>query len=153
MRLKACGLLAAFALVTSTMAHAQENMTQGPVWTMACYQITEGKWGEYMTHLRTHYLPMMEARKAAGLIVDYKTFMTGRTSANDCDIVFATLHSSAAAAFDYSAEDDAKEDEIGKAHWAQWDEATRKQAQDARFEMRRFIRNSWAREVTLNPIK
>jgi len=152
MKLKACGLMAAFALAIAPAAQAQEHMTQGPVWTMACYQVNDGHWGDYMTWLRTHNLPLMEARKKAGLILDYKYFMTGRNGANDCDMTFATLHASAAAAFDYSAADDVKEDEISKAHWGQWDEETRKKAQDARFEMRRFIRNSWAREVTLKPM-
>lgn len=153
MKRKAFGLMAALTLAAAPLAQAQDNLTQGPVWTMACYQVNDGHGGEYMTWLRTHYLPLMEARKQAGLILDYKTFMTGRTGPNDCDMVFATLHKSAGAAFDYSAEDDAKGDEIGKAHWDQWDEETRKKMQESRLEMRRFIRNSWAREVTLKPIK
>ena len=152
MKMKACGLLAAFALATVPMAQAQENMTQGPVWLLACYQVNDGPWDNYMKWLRTHNLPMSEARKKAGLILDYKMFMSGREGPNDCDLTFATLHASAAAAFDYSAADDAKEDEIGKAHWGQWSDEDAKKARDSRFEMRRFIRNSWAREVTLKPM-
>jgi hypothetical protein len=152
MKMKACGLLAAFALATVPMAQAQENMTQGPVWTMACYQVNDGQWSNYMTWLRTHSLPLSEARKKAGLILDYKVFMTGRDGPNGCDLTFATLHASAGAAFDYSADDDVKGDAIDKAHWGQWSEEDAKKARDSRLEMRRFIRNSWAREVTLKPM-
>lgn len=151
MKSKIYGLAAAFALV-SAPAIAQEHATNGPVWLMSCYQVNEGQYDAYMTWLRTHNVPMSEARKKAGLIVDYKVFETGRDGPNGCDLTFATLYSSAAKAFDYSASDEAKDDEISKAHWAQWDEETAKKAREARSQMRRFIRNDWAREVMLKPI-
>jgi len=149
MKMKACGLLAAFALAMTPMAQAQEHMNMGPVWVLSCYQVNDGQWSNYMTWLRTHNLPLSEARKKAGLILDYKVFMSGREGPNDCDLTFAELYPSAGAAFDYSADDDAKMDEIGKAHWGKWSEEDAQKARDSRFEMRRFIRNSWAREVTL----
>jgi hypothetical protein len=43
-------------------------------------------------------------------------------------------------------------DEIGKAHWGAMSEEDRKKAQDSRFAMRRYIRSSWAREITLKPM-
>jgi len=153
MKLKVCGLLAAFAIACVPMAQAQEHVTEGPVWLLSCYQVNEGQFDNYMKWLRAHNLPLSEARKKAGLILDHKMFMTGREGPNDCDITFAVLYKSAGDAFDYSAADDAKEDEIGKAHWAGMDEATASKARDSRFEMRRFIRSSWAREVTLKPME
>ena len=153
MRKTACGLLAAFALACTPLAQAQEHVTQGPMWLMTCYQVSDGQWDSYMTYLRTHTLPISEARKKAGLILDAKLFMTGRDGPDGCDLIFAELHPSAASALDYSAADDAKDDEIAKAHWAQWDEKAAKEARDARFAMRRFISSSMAREVSLKPIK
>lgn len=153
MKRKAFGLMAALTLVAAPPALAQEHMTQGPVWTLACYQINEGQWDNYMKWLRAHTLPMAEARKKAGLILDSKVFMSGREGPNDCDITFATLHASAAAAFDYSAEDDAKGDEISKAHWGAMSDEEREKALASRFEMRRFIRSSWVREVNLKPME
>lgn len=150
MRRTVIGLLAAIAC--APLAQAQEHMTQGPVWTLACYQIIEGQYDNYMKWLRAHTLPMAEARKKAGLILDAKVFMSGRDGPNDCDITFATLHASAAAAFDYSAADDAKGDEIGKAHWGGLSDEEREKALASRFEMRRFIRNDWVREVNLKPM-
>ena len=152
MKLKALGLLAAVAFATVPLAQAQENVAQGPVWTLSCYQFNDGQANNYMKWLRAHYLPMAEARKKAGLILDYKVFMTGREGPNDCDITFADLHSSAGAAFDYSAADDEKGDAISKAHWAGMSDEDRQKAMDSRFAMRRFIRFSWAREVTLKPL-
>lgn len=153
MKMKALGLLAAFTLASAPLAQAQEHMTNGPVWLLSCYQVNDGHWGDYLTWLRTHNLPLSEARKKAGLILDYKVFMSGREGPNDCDLSFAELHPSAGAAFDYSAADDAKMDEIAKAHWSKWSEEDAKKARDSRFEMRRFIRQSWVREVTLKPIE
>jgi len=152
MKLKALGLLAAFALVATPLAQAQENTTQGPVWVLDCYQVNDGQYQNYMKWLRAHSLPMYEARKKAGLILDYKAFFTDRSGPNDCDITFATLYASAASAFDYSAADDAKMDEIGKAHWAGMSDEDRQKALDSRFAMRRYIRSSWAREFTLKPL-
>lgn len=150
MRLKAIGLLAAMAC--APLAQAQEHLTQGPVWTLACYQINEGQYDNYMKWLRAHGMPMAQARKKAGLILDSKVFMSGREGPNDCDITVATLHASAAAAFDYSAADDAKEDAISKAHWGARSDEEREKALASRFEMRRFIRSSWVREVNLKPM-
>jgi hypothetical protein len=152
MKLKALGLLAALALAATPLAQAQEHMTQGPVWTLDCYQINDGQGDNYLKWLRTHSVPMYEARKKAGLIVDYKVFWTDRSGPDDCDITFATLYASAASAFDYSAADDAKMDEIGKAHWGAMSDEDRQKALDSRFTMRRYIRSSWAREVTLKPM-
>lgn len=91
--------------------------------------------------------------KKAGLILDYKLFVSNRRGPNDCDLNFAELYPSAAAAFDYSAADDAKMDEIGKAHWGQWSEDEAKKLRDSRFAMRRFISNTDVRELILKPIK
>jgi hypothetical protein len=153
MKLKALGLLATLALVATPLAQAQEHMTQGPVWALDCYQVNDGQWDNYMTWLRTHSLPMYEARKKAGLILDYKLFYTDRSGPNDCDLTFATLYATAAAAFDYSADDDAKSDEIGKAHWGAMSDEDRQKALDSRFAMRRYIRSWSAREFTLKPMK
>ena len=146
------GGIAAVMAFAAPVVMAQEHMTSGPAWLLSCYQINDGQFDNYMKYLRTHNIPMSEARKKAGLIVDYKFFMTARGGPNDCDITMAILYSSAGKAFDYSAADDAKDDEISKAHWSQWDEATRKKEQEGRFAMRRFVRSSWAREVTLKPM-
>ena len=152
MKLKALGLLAALGLAAAPLAQAQEHVTQGPVWSLDCYQINDGQGNNYMKWLRAHSLPMYEARKKAGLIVDYKVFFSDRDGPNDCDITFATLYASAASAFDYSAADDAKMDEIGKAHWNGVSDEDRQKALDSRFAMRRYIRSWSAREVTLKPL-
>jgi hypothetical protein len=152
MKLKALGLLAAMAFATVPLAQAQEHMTQGPVWVLDCYQINDGQGNDYLKWLRAHSVPMYEARKKAGLILDYKVFWTDRSGPNDCDITFATLYSSAASAFDYSAADDAKQDEIGKAHWGAMSDEERQKVLDSRLTMRRYIRSSWAREVMLKPL-
>lgn len=153
MHKKIIGLAAAVTLLVSPLATAQEHVTQGPAWLLGCYQINDGQFDAYMKWLRTHNLPLQEARKTAGLIIDYKVFMSSREGPNDCDITFATLHSSAGKAFDYNAADDAADDAITKKHMAQWSEDEAKQAMDSRFAMRRFIRSSWVREVSLKPIK
>ena len=153
MKLKALGLLAALTLAAAPLAQAQEHSTQGPVWLLSCYQVNDGQWDNYMTWLRTHSLPMSEARKKAGLILDYKLFVSNREGPNDCDLNFAELYPSAAAAFDYSAADDARMDEIGKAHWGQWSDDEAKQMRESRLAMRRFISNTDVRELVLKPIK
>lgn len=153
MKTKLIGLLAA-ALLLPFAAFAQEHMTQGPVWQLASYQINDGQFDNYMNYLRKHSAPLYEARKKAGLIMDYKFFFSDRANPNDADLTVAVLMPSAAKAFDYSAADDAAGDEIAKKHWAAWsDETARKAEQDSRFAMRRFISNSWVREVTLKPAK
>ena len=153
MKIRLFGLLAAIALACVGQAQAQENMTQGPVWVLDCYQVNPGQWSNYMKWLRAHSLPVYEARKKAGLIADYKVFLRDRHGPDSCDITFATLYPTAGAAFDYSAADDAKMDEIGKAHWAGVSDEDRQKALESRFAMRRYIRSSSVREVTLKPLK
>lgn len=147
------GLAASLSLLVSPLVSAQEHTTDGPVWLLSCYQINDGQFDAYMTWLRTHNLPLQEARKKAGLIIDHKMFFSGREGPNDCDVTFATLYSSAGKAFDYDSADDAADDEITKKHRAQWSDEEATKAFDSRFAMRRFIRTSWVREATLKPIK
>lgn len=153
MKTNLIGLLAAVSLFLSGTALAQEHTTQGPVWTLASYQFEEGQFDNYMNWLRRNYLPIVQAQKKAGLIMDYKIFMSERSNPNDGDITFAVLHSSAAKAFDYNAADDDASNAIGRAHWASLPEATREAERDSRYKMRRFISNGWVREITLKPAK
>ncbi len=153
MKSRICGLLAAAMLFASGAVVAQEHVTDGPVWTLTSYQFNDGQGDNYMNWLRAHWLPIMQASKNAGLIMDYKVFFSDRTNPNDGDITFAVLHSSAGKAFDYNAADDAASDAIGKAHWDSVPEAERNAARDSRFAMRRFISSGWIREATLKPAK
>jgi hypothetical protein len=149
MKSKMIGLLAAGLLLVSGSAVAQEHFTDGPVWVLSSYQINEGQFDKYMTYLRKHSMQLYAAQKAAGLILDYKVFMSDRQSPNDGDITVAILFASAADAFDYDAGDDAKGDEIADKHWSGMDKAAAEAEQNSRYAMRRFISNSWVREVTM----
>jgi len=151
MKTKVFGLLAAGLLFASGAAVAQEHMTDGPVWVLSSYQINDGQFDNYMMYLRKHSMQLYAAQKQAGLILDYKVFLSDRQNPNDGDITVAILFASAADAFDYDAGDDAKGDEIAEKHWASMDKAAAEKEQNSRYAMRRFISNSWAREVTLKP--
>ena len=143
----ACGVL------VPGLAVAQEHITQGPMWECSGYRTKPGQYSNYMEFLRTHYLPMTEAGKEAGLIVDYKVFVQPPSDPNDWNILICTLYEDAGAAMDFNADNDKKWDELAAAHYKTDDEDEQMETLSSRFEMRTFTGTNYVREVTLKALE
>ena len=65
-----------------------------------------GKFEDYLAWLAGPYKQMMEAQKAAGLIVDYAVYATTPRSPNDPDLYLVTVYKNMAALDDLAAKSD-----------------------------------------------
>lgn len=153
MKNKSCGLLAAAMLLAAGNAVAQEHWVEGPVWQCSAYQTNPGMFDTYLKWIRAHAEVTNAEAKKQGLILDYKTFVKTRDSADDYDVLFCTLFSSYGKALDFNQGDDDKFDAISAAHWATPDEDLQTEKSKPRLEMRKFMGTTYHREVTLRPAK
>ena len=146
-------LAAVCCLLTPGLAVAQEHLTQGPMWECSGYRTKDGQYENYMKYLRTHFLPMTEAGKEAGLILDTKVFMQAPSDPHDWNILICTLYENAAKAMDYDPGDEKKWDELAAAHYETSDDEEQRAATAPRFEMRTYTGTNYVREVTLKPLE
>lgn len=153
MNKKSCGLLAAAMLLAAGNAVAQEHYIEGPVWQCSAYQTNPGMFDTYLKWIRAHAEVTNAEAKKQGLILDYKTFLKTRDSADDYDVLFCTLFSSYGKALDFNQSDEDKLDAIAAAHWATPDEDQQTEKSKPRLEMRKFMGTTYHREVTLRPAK
>lgn len=153
MKKKAIGLLAAGFALTSVSAVAQEHWVEGPVWQCGAYQTNPGMFDTYLNWIRAHSEPVNAEAKKQGLILDFKTFVKTRDSADDYDVLFCTLHSSYGKALDFNQGDEDKFDAISAAHWSTTDEDKQTDLAKPRLDMRKYMGTSYHREVTLRPAK
>jgi hypothetical protein len=89
----ACFLCAAsFALIV-TAAEAGPNARGydlGPVWDIASVQTKDGHFNDYLKFVVTKWKAQEEALKKAGIILDYKVYVTIDPRDNEPDIALAT---------------------------------------------------------------
>lgn len=108
MKTRALGALAGlFAFVALTGAQAADRpWTEGPVSEISSIRTEPGKFDDYMAWLAGPYKQMMEAMKAAGLIVDYAVYATSPRSPSDPDLYLVTVYKNMAALDDLAAKSD-----------------------------------------------
>jgi hypothetical protein len=145
--------LAAVLACASSSAMAQEHWTEGAVWNCSYYFVPSENWDKYMLYLRRNTLPLQVARKKAGLIVDYKTFIKEPSSPNDWNFAGCALFKSYGDALDFDAAAESKEKAISAAHWKTQDEAAQSKAAAERFSLRTSLGSQLMRQIDFRPLQ
>jgi L-rhamnose mutarotase len=99
------GLLLSF-LVAGVAGAADRPYSEGTVSAVASIRTEPGKFDEYVAWLAGPWKQMMEAQKAAGLIVDYSVYSAAPRSPQDADIYLVTVYKNMAALDDLDAKSD-----------------------------------------------
>jgi len=101
-------LLLASALVLSLPAKAQLGTTynEGPVTEVTYLHIEYGHFDEYVDWLNSTWKPLNEAKKKAGLIIDYKVFTARPKKPEEPNVIFMITYPNMAA-FDRRVEENA----------------------------------------------
>ena len=105
---RALGALAGFfAFVAVSGAQAADRpYTEGVVSEISSIRTEPGKFDDYMAWLAGPYKQMMEAQKAAGLIVGYSVYAVSPRSPSDPDLYLITVYKNMAALDDLAAKSD-----------------------------------------------
>jgi hypothetical protein len=94
--------------LSAIAASAQVGVTynEGPVTAVTYLKIEYGHFDEYIDWLNSTWKPLNEAKKKAGLIVDYKVFTARLKTPEEPNVIFMITYANMAA-FDRRAEEDA----------------------------------------------
>ena len=100
-------LLLLSALALSRPANAQVGITynEGPVTAVTYLKIEYGHFDEYVDWLNSTWKPLNEAKKKAGVIIDYKVFAARPKTPDEPNVIFMITYPSMAS-FDRRAEVD-----------------------------------------------
>jgi hypothetical protein len=139
-------------LLGAQSVFAQENWTEGPVWGCGTYRSEPGQYQAYIKYLRANALPIAVEQKKQGLILDFKVFVQAPHDANDWDVMVCSLHANYAQALDYNKADDEKLKAIRAKQFKTPDEQKQQELTKGRLEMRKFIAQTYVREVNLRPM-
>jgi L-rhamnose mutarotase len=99
------GLLVSF-LAIGVAGAADRPYSEGTVSEISSIRTEPGKFEDYLAWLAGPYKQMMEAQKAAGIIVDYAVYATTPRSPNDPDLYLVTVYKNMAALDDLAAKSD-----------------------------------------------
>ena len=101
-------LLFLSAFVLSLPANAQLGTTynEGPVTQVTYLKIEYGHFDEYVDWLNSTWKPLNEAKKKAGLIIDYRVYTASPRKPEEPNVIFMITYPNMAA-FDRRAEEDA----------------------------------------------
>ena len=138
-------LLLLSALVLSAPAIAQLGTTysEGPVTQVTYLKIEYGHFDEYVVWLNSTWKPLNEAKKKAGLIIDYRVYTASPRKPEEPNVIFMITYPTMAA-FDRREEEDAVAVEmIGSAK-------EQDEARIARSAYRKRLGTELIREVILN---
>ena len=100
-------LLLLSALALSRPANAQVGITynEGPVTAVTYLKIEYGHFDEYVDWLNSTWKPLNEAKKKAGVIIDYKVFAARPKTPEEPNVIFMITYPNMAS-FDRRAEED-----------------------------------------------
>lgn len=106
-------LLLLIALVLSLPASAQLGKTynEGPVTQVTYLKIEYGHFDEYVEWLNSTWKPLNEAKKKAGLIVDYRVYTASPRKPDEPNVIFMITYANMAA-FDRRVEEDAMAEQM-----------------------------------------
>jgi L-rhamnose mutarotase len=99
------GLLVSF-LAIGVAGAADRPYSEGTVSEISSIRTEPGKFEDYLAWLAGPYKQMMEAEKAAGIIVDYAVYATTPRSPSDPDLYLVTVYKNMAALDDLAAKSD-----------------------------------------------
>ena len=100
-------LLLLSALALSRPANAQVGITynEGPVTAVTYLKIEYGHFDEYVEWLNSTWKPLNEAKKKAGVIIDYKVFAARPKTPEEPNVIFMITYPNMAS-FDRRVEED-----------------------------------------------
>jgi hypothetical protein len=92
-------LLAAASMLAPSFAAAQEARpyAEGPVLRVSYIKTKPGMFDAYMSWVATQRKALMEGEKKAGIILDYKIFVTEPRGPQDADIILTVTYKNYAA--------------------------------------------------------
>jgi hypothetical protein len=99
------GLLVSF-LAIGVAGAADRPYSEGTVSEISSIRTEPGRFDDYLAWLAGPYKQMMEAEKAAGIIVDYAVYATTPRTPNDPDLYLVTVYKNMAALDDLAAKSD-----------------------------------------------
>mgnify|MGYP003418385084 CR=1 FL=1 len=98
-------LLSVFALSLPAKAQVGITYNEGPVTAVTYLKIEYGHFDEYVDWLNSTWKPLNEAKKKAGLIIDYKVFAARPKTPEEPNVIFMITYPNMAS-FDRRAEED-----------------------------------------------
>lgn len=104
-------LLSAFVLSLPANAQLGTTYNQGPVTQVTYLNIEYGHFDEYVVWLNSTWKPLNEAKKKAGLIVDYRVYTASPRKPDEPNVIFMITYPNMAA-LDRRAEEDAVAEEM-----------------------------------------
>lgn len=96
----------AFALSTPAQAQVGVTYDEGPVTAVTYLKIEYGHFDEYVAWLNSTWKPLNEAKKKAGLIIDYRVYTARPKTPEEPNVIFMITYPNMAA-LDRRAEEDA----------------------------------------------
>ena len=93
-------------LAVGVAAAADRPYSEGAVSEISSIRTEPGKFDDYLAWLAGPYKQMMEAEKAAGIIVDYAVYAAAPRSPQDPDLYLVTVYKNMAALDDLAAKSD-----------------------------------------------
>jgi hypothetical protein len=136
----------ALVVLFALQGFAQEDYTEGPVWSVTTIRVKPAHFNDYMTALRKNIKPFWDEAKREGAIMDWKVFLKQtKNSPQDWDIALCVLYKNYAQLDGQTAKFEAIRDKVlgGK--------MTAQEANAKRGEIREIISTELVREVDLKP--
>ena len=134
--------LAVSAFFSSAKAQVGRTYDEGQVTAVTYLKIEYGRFDDYVKWLTSTWKPTMEAKKKAGLIVDYKVFSARPKSPNEPNVILMLTYNNMAG-LDKAAEEEAvAEKVIGSAD-------VQDRARVERSEYRKVLGSELIRELVL----
>ena len=99
-------LLSAFVLPAPAIAQLGTTYNEGPVTEVTYLKIEYGHFDEYVVWLNSTWKPLNEAKKKAGLIIDYRVYTSSPRKPEEPNVIFMITYPNMAA-FDRREEEDA----------------------------------------------
>jgi len=104
-------VLAVSAFISSAKAQVGKTYEEGQVTAITYLKIEYGRFDDYVKWLTSTWKPTMEAKKKAGLIVDYKVFSARPKSPNEPNVILMLTYKNMAG-LDKAAEEEAVADKV-----------------------------------------
>ena len=93
--LRAAAVAAFLTLGAASVAQAQtaeRTYDLGPVWNIAYIQTKPGMFDDYMAYVKNTWIPIQEAEKAAGYVLDYNVLSVDNPRDGEADVILITKY-------------------------------------------------------------
>lgn len=93
--LSAAALAAVLAIGAATAAQAQNaerTYDLGPVWNIGYIETKPGMFDDYMAYVKNTWIPIQEAEKAAGYLIDYDVLAVDNPRDGEPDVILISKY-------------------------------------------------------------